>query len=129
MGKRNPNPLAIEEEKQLVVDNRAAHTASKVVQCGARFVISWSGIREIVGRVELRTIPQFIKIPVKLVRTGLCNVVDLRRAVPPLIDGIRKCIDRHFRYRIQSEDKVCRESAVQIRQRIIRFQAIDDIAV
>ena len=92
-------------------------------------MISWSCIREIVGSVELRTIPQFIQIPMELVRPGLCNVVDLRRAVPPLVDGIRKRVDRRFRYRIQSENEVCRESAVQIRQRIIRFQAIDDIAV
>ena len=65
----------------------------------------------------------------KLVRTGFCDVVDLRRSVPPLIDGIGKRVDRHFRYRIQSENEVCRESAVQIRQRVIRFQAVDDVAV
>ena len=128
-GQCNPNPLAIEEEKQLVVDNRASHTASKVVHRRARLVISRSGIREIVGRVELRAVPQLVEIPVKLVRAGLCNVVDLGRSIPSLIDGIGKRIDRHLRYRIQSEDEVCRESAVQIRQRVIRFQAIDDVAV
>jgi len=45
----NAHPFAIEEEEQLVVDNRAAHTASKVIHCGPWFVISWIGIREIVG--------------------------------------------------------------------------------
>jgi hypothetical protein len=73
------------------------------------------GIREIVGGVELCAIPQLIQVPVKLVRTGLCDVVDLRRSMPPLIDGIGKRIDRHFRYRIQPEDKVRRESANSLR--------------
>jgi hypothetical protein len=66
---------------------------------------------------------------VKLVRAGPCNVVDLRRSIPPLIDGIGKRIDRYLGYRIQSENKVCRESAVQIGQRIICFQSIDDVTV
>src|SRR6266481_7790934 len=80
-GKRNPNPLAIEEEKQFVVDKWATDAATKVVQRGARFVISWSGIREIVSRVELRAIQQLIEISMKLVRSALCDVVDMRRAV------------------------------------------------
>ncbi len=65
----------------------------------------------------------------KLVRTGLCDVVDLGRSIPPLIDGIGERIDRHLRYRIQSENEVGRESAVQIRQRVVCFQSIDDVTV
>ncbi len=92
-------------------------------------MIPWSGIREIVGRIELRTVPQLIKVSMKLVRTGLCDVVDLGRSVPPLIDGIGKRIDGYLRYRIQSEDKVRRESAIQIGQRVVCFQSIDDVTV
>ncbi len=92
-------------------------------------MISRSGIREIVGRIEPRAVPQLVEISVKLVRTRFCDVIDLRRSVPSLVHGIGKRVDRHFRYRIQSENEVCRESAVQIRQRIVRFQSIDDVAV
>src|SRR5258708_35607824 len=96
---RDTNPLPIEKEKHLVLDDWPAHAASEVVYRRSRLVLSCS-IREIVGCVELRAIPQLIEVPVKLVRTGLCNVVDLRRSIPPLIDGIRKRIYRPFRYRI-----------------------------
>ena len=65
----------------------------------------------------------------ELVGAGLCDVVDLRRSIPPLIDGIGKRIDRHFRNRIESENEVGRESAVQIGQRVVRLQSIDDVAV
>ncbi len=128
-GQRDPNPLAIEEEKQLVVNDRAAQAAAEMVHGRARLVISRGGIREIVGRVEPRAVPQLIEISVKLVRTRFRDVVDLRRSVPPLVDRIGKRVDRHFRDRIQSENEVCREPAVQIRQRIVCFQPIDDVAV
>src|SRR5258708_10191601 len=65
----------------------------------------------------------------KLVRPRFCNVVYLRRSIPPLIDGIGKRIDRHLRYRIQSEDEVGRESTVQIGQRVVCFQSIDNVTV
>src|SRR5260370_16298630 len=39
-------------------------------------MISWSCIREIVGCVELRAVPQLIQIPMEPVRARLCNVVD-----------------------------------------------------
>src|SRR6202171_739405 len=65
----------------------------------------------------------------KLVRTRFCIIVHWGRSVPPLSEGIGKRIDRHFRYRIQSEDEVGRESAVQIGQRVVRFQSIDDVTV
>src|SRR5208282_760654 len=61
----NANPLAIEEEKQLVVQDRAADAPAEVIHVGGWFVISWSGIREVVGRAELRAAPQLIQISVK----------------------------------------------------------------
>ncbi len=65
----------------------------------------------------------------KLVRAGFGDVVDLRCSVSPLIHGVGKRIDRYLRYRIQTEHQIRRESAVQIGQRIIGFQPIDDVAV
>ena len=65
----------------------------------------------------------------KLVGSGLCDVVDLRRSIAPLIDSIRMRIDRHFGYRIQYKDEVGREFAVQIGQRVVCFQAIDNATV
>src|SRR4029077_1691757 len=47
-GQCNMNPLTVEKEKQLVVHNRAAHTAPEVVHRRSRFVVSRRGIREIV---------------------------------------------------------------------------------
>ena len=92
-------------------------------------MVSKSGIREIVGGVEPRAVPQLIEVPVKLVGAGLGDVIDLRRAVAPLVHGIGERVHRDFRDGVQSEHQIGRESAVQIRQRIIRFQPIDDIAV
>src|SRR5271169_4923353 len=65
----------------------------------------------------------------KLVRPRLSNVVDLRRSVPPLVHRVGKRVYGHFRYRVQSQDQVGRKPAVQVRQRVIRFQAVNDIAV
>src|SRR5208283_879466 len=111
----NPNPLAIEEEKQLVVGNRAAHATPEVVYRRSRFMVTCSGIGEIVSCVERRSIPQLIQISMKLVRTGFRDVVDLRSSVPPLVDGIGERVDRNLRYRVQAKDEICRQSAVQIR--------------
>ena len=86
-------------------------------------------ICKIVRCVQYRAIPDLVKISVKLVRARLCNVVDLRRSVPSLVHRVGKRVHRHFRYRVQSEDEVCRESAVQICQRVVRFQTVNDIAV
>src|SRR5271155_1222227 len=54
------NPLAVEEEKQIVMENRTAQASAKMVYCGARLMISRGGVREIVGSVEARAVPQFI---------------------------------------------------------------------
>ena len=65
----------------------------------------------------------------KLVCAGLCDVVDLGCSIAPLIDCIGKSVDGHFCDRIQPENQIGRQSAVQIRQRIVGFQAIDDVAI
>src|ERR1700691_3969465 len=96
-GQRNPNPFAIEKKEQFIVENRTSNATPEMVHRRAGFVISRSGIREIVGGVELRAVPQLVQVSVKLVRSRFGNVVDLRRSVAPLIDGIGKRIDRHFR--------------------------------
>jgi hypothetical protein len=46
-----------------------------------------------------------------------------------LIHGVGKRVYRYLRNRIQSEDQVCREPAIQIRQGVVRFQTIDDVTV
>ena len=65
----------------------------------------------------------------KLVGAGLGDVVDLGSAVSSLIHGIGKGVDRHVRDRIQSQDEVGGEAAIQIGQRVVGFQSIDDVAV
>ena len=117
------------KKNSLSCTNRPADAASEMVHGRARFVISRRGVREIVGRVELRAVPQLIQISVKLVGAGFRDVVDLRRSIPSLIDGIGKRVDRHFRDGIQSEHEVGRKPAVQIGQRVVGFESIDDVAV
>jgi hypothetical protein len=48
---------------------------------------------------------------------------------PALIDGVGQGIDCYLGDRIQSKHKVGRETAVQIRQRIVGLQTVDDVAV
>src|SRR5258708_26639651 len=50
---RDPNPFRIEEEEQLVVENRAAQTAAEVIHRGARFLISGGRVRKEIRRIEL----------------------------------------------------------------------------
>src|SRR5580704_2468547 len=64
---RDANPLAIEEEKQLVANNRTSNASTEVVDRRARFVTSRGCIREIVGCIEPGTVPQLVEISVKLV--------------------------------------------------------------
>ena len=92
-------------------------------------MVSRRRVREIVGGVEARAVPQLVEISVKLIRAGFGDVVDLRRAVPPLIHGVGKRVHGHFRDGIQSQHQIRRKSAVQIGQRIVGFQAVHDVAV
>ena len=92
-------------------------------------VIPRRRIGEVVRRIQQRTIPQFIEIPVKLIRAGLGDVVDLGCSIPSLIHGIGKSVDGHFRNRIQSQDEVGGKAAVEIGERVVRFQSVNDVAV
>ena len=126
---RDPDPFGIEEEEQLVVENRAAQTAAEVIHRGARLVISGGRVRKEIRRIELRAVPQLVQVPVKPVGPGFRDIVDLRSAIPALIDRVGERVDRHLRDRIQSKHQIGRKAAVQIGQRIVGFQSIDDIAV
>jgi hypothetical protein len=74
-----------------------AQTASKMVHGCPRLVIAGRGVREVVRRVQDRTIPQFVKIAVKLICAGLGDVIDLGGSIAALIHGIRKSVDGDFR--------------------------------
>ena len=126
---RDPNPFGIEEEKQLVVEDRAAEASSEVIHRGARLVVSGRGVRKEIRGIELRAVPQLVQVPVKPVGAGFRDIVDLRSAVPALIDRVGDGVDGHLRDRIQPQHQIGRKAAVQIRQRIVGLQAIDDVAV
>ena len=63
---RDPHPFGIEKEKQLVVEDRPAQTASEMIHRRARLVISGRGVGEEIRRIELRSVPQLVQISVKL---------------------------------------------------------------
>ena len=60
---------------------------------------------------------------------GLGDIVDLGGAVAPLIHGIGKRVDGDFGNRIEPEDQIGGEPAVEVGERIVGFQTIDDVAV
>ena len=62
IGQGDANPFAIEEEKELIVNNWTADAAAEMVHRGAGLVISRRRIGEIIGGVEPRTIPQLVQI-------------------------------------------------------------------
>ena len=68
---RNPNPFGVEEEKQLVVEDRSAQAAAEVIHRGARLMISGRGVGKEIGRVEFRSVPQLIQISMKLIGPDL----------------------------------------------------------
>ncbi len=92
-------------------------------------MIARSGVGEIVRRIQPRTVPQLVEISVKLIRARLGDVVDLRRSVSSLIHRIGKRIDRYLGDRIQAQHEIGREAAIQIGQRIVGFQSVNDVAV
>ena len=65
----------------------------------------------------------------KLIRARFGDVVDLRRSIAPLIDGVGKRIDRDFGDRIETQYQIRREAAVQICERVVGLEAVDDIAI
>jgi len=86
-GQCDPHPLTVKKEKQLVARDRPTHTASKMVHSCPRLVIPGRRIGEVIRRIKQRSIPQFIKIPVKLIGARLGDVVDLGRSIRSLIHG------------------------------------------
>ena len=68
-----------------------------MVDSRSRLVIPRRRIREIIRGVQQRAVPQLIKIPMKLVRAGLRDVVHLRSSVSTFVHGVGKSIDRYFR--------------------------------
>ena len=109
--------------------DRAAEAAAEVIHGGARLVIPGGGVGKEIGGVESRAVPQLVEVSVKPVGPGLGDVVDLRSAVPALIDGVGERVDGHLRDGIQSQHQIGGKAAVQVGQRIVGFQAIDDVAV
>src|SRR5579871_6499331 len=49
---RYPNPFAIEEEEQSVVDDRAAQTSPEMVHVRSRLVIAGRGVSKVIRRVQ-----------------------------------------------------------------------------
>ena len=92
-------------------------------------MISGGGVGKEIGGIESGAVPQFIQVSVKSIGTGFGDVVDLRGAVAALIDRVGDGVHGHLRNRIQSKHQIGGETAVQVGQRIVGFQSIDDVAV
>ena len=92
-------------------------------------MISRRGVGEEIGRIQQRPIPDFVKIPVKPVGAGLGHIVDLRRSVSSLIHGIGQSVNRDFGNRVKPKHEIGRKTAIEVRERVIRLQPIDDVAV
>ena len=56
-------------------------------------MISRRRIREIIRRIQYRTVPDLVEIPVKLARPGLGDVVHLGCSVSPLVYRVGKSVD------------------------------------
>ena len=66
-GQRDAHPLAVEEEKELVVEDGAADAAAEVVHRGAGLAIAGRGVGEVVGGVEDGAVPQLVEVAVELI--------------------------------------------------------------
>ena len=60
-------PVRVEEKEQLFVRNRPTQTAPKVIYCRSGLVISRRRVGKVVGGIQPRSIPQLIKVPVKVI--------------------------------------------------------------
>ena len=92
-------------------------------------MITRRGIREEVRGIESRSVPELVQVSVKLIRARPGDIVDLRCAIAALIDGVREGIHRDLGNRIEAQHQIRGEAAVQIRERVVGFQAVDDIAI
>ena len=100
-----------------------------MINGGARLVIARSGIGKEIGGVESGAVPEFVEIAVKVVGARLCDVIDLRSAVATLIDRVGESIDGDFSDGVQAEDEIGREPAVEIGERVVGFETVDNVAV
>ena len=123
------HPFAVEKEEQLVAQDRPSQAAAEMVHRGARLVIARSGVGEEVGGIESRSVPQLVQVSVELIRSGFGDVVDLRRSIAALIDRVGERVHRDLGDRIETQHQIRREAAVQIRERIVGFEAVHDVAV
>ena len=65
----------------------------------------------------------------KPVGPGFGDIVHLRSAITALVNRVRNRIDRHFGDGVQAQNEVGGKAAVQIGQRIVSLQSIDNVAV
>ena len=63
------------------------------------------------------------------IRSGLGDVVDLRSPISPLIDGIGERIHCDLGDRIETQHQIRRQATVEICERVVRFEPINDVAV
>src|SRR5208337_1311465 len=72
---------------------------------------------------------QLVQVSVKLIGAGFRDIVNLRSAIAALIHRVGNRVDRNLRDRVQSQDQIGRKAAVQVGQRIVGLQAVDNISV
>ena len=92
-------------------------------------MIARRGVSEEIGGIESRSVPKFVQVSVKLVRSRFGDVVDLRRSIAPLVDGVGERIDRDFGDGIETQDEISGKAAIEVGERIVGFQSVDDVAV
>ena len=92
-------------------------------------LVSRGRIRKVIRRIQSRAVPDFVKISVKLIRTGFGDVVDLRCPVPALIYRIGKGVHRHFRNRIHAQHKVGCKANIQVGEGVVGFKTINDVTI
>ena len=65
----------------------------------------------------------------KPVGSGFGDIVDLRSAVAALVDRVRDRVDGHLGDRIQSQHQIGGKAAVEVGQRVVGLESVDDVAV
>jgi len=66
---------------------------------------------------------------VKLVGSGLGDVIDLGGAIAALVNLVGKRVDGNLRNRISAQYQVGREPTIQIGERVVGFEPIHNVAV
>ena len=121
------------EEEELVRADGTADADAELVHRRARLLGDVAGrvvgMEKVVGRVEQRAIPYLVRVAMKLVRARLGEVVDLRRAVAALVDRVGVGVDGGLLQRVEANDEVGGEADVQAEERIVRVEAVENVAV